>query len=85
MKAQSNSYHGYSYPAEIISHTVWLYHRFTLSFCDIEDLLAERGIVVTYETIRQWSRKFGLNYAKKLRNKQVNSVIPGMRMKCSSI
>ncbi len=54
MKTQPNPYHGYRYPAEIISHTVWLYHRFTLSFRDIEDLLAERGIVVTYETIRQW-------------------------------
>ena len=70
MKTSSNSYKGYRYPGEIISHTVWLYHRFTLSFRDIEDLLAERGIVVTYETIRQWCQKFGLNYAKNLRKKQ---------------
>ena len=70
MKTRPNSYNGYRCPAEIISHTVWLYHRFTLSFRDIEDLLAERGIIVTYETIRQWCQKFGLNYAKKLRNKQ---------------
>ena len=70
MKTQPNSYKGYRYPGEIISHTVWLYHRFTLSFRDIEDLLAERGIVVTYETIRQWCQKFGLNYAKNLRKKQ---------------
>jgi putative transposase len=63
MKTQHNSYKGYRYPGEIISHTGWLYHRFTLSFHDIEDLLAERGIVVTYETIRQWCQKFGLNYA----------------------
>jgi putative transposase len=70
MKTQPNSYKGYRYPGEIISHTVWLYHRFTLSFRDIEDLLAERGIVVTYETIRQWRQKFGLSYAKNLRKKQ---------------
>jgi len=48
----SNIYAGYRYPAQIISHAVWLYHRFTLSFRDIEELLAARGIVVTYETIR---------------------------------
>ena len=70
IKTQLNPYYGYRYPAEIISHTVWLYHRFTLSFRDIEDLLAERGIVVTDETIRQWRKKFDLNYAQKLRNKQ---------------
>jgi putative transposase len=51
MKTQPNPYYGYRYPGEIISHTVWLYHRFTLSFRDIEDLLG--GIVVTYETVRQ--------------------------------
>ena len=65
-----SQYYGYRFPPEIISHTVWLYHRFTLSFRDIDDLLAERGIFVTYETIRQWCKKFGLNYAKKLRKKQ---------------
>ncbi len=65
-----SQYHGYRFPPEIISHTVWLYHRFTLSFRDIEDLLAERSIVVTYETARQWCQKFGLDYAKKLRKRQ---------------
>lgn len=59
-------YYGHRFPPEVICHTVWLYHRFALSFRDIEDLLAERGIVITYETIRQWCKKFGLNYAKKL-------------------
>ena len=53
----SNIYAGYRYPAQIISHAVWLYHRFTLSFRDIEELLAARGIVVTYEAIRQWCEK----------------------------
>jgi putative transposase len=53
MNSQSN-YHGHRFPPEIISQAVWLYHRFTLSFRDIEDLLAERGIIVSYEAIRQW-------------------------------
>ena len=61
------SYHGYRFPPEIISHAVWLYHRFCLSFRDAEDLLAQRGITVTYETIRQWCQTFGLDYARRLR------------------
>ena len=56
---RQSSYRGYRFPPEIISHAVWLYHRFTLSFRDIEDLLAERGVIVTYESIRQWCMKFG--------------------------
>jgi len=47
----SNIYAGYRYPAQIISHAVWLYHRFTLSFRDIEELLVAKGVVVSYETI----------------------------------
>ena len=54
MTRQPPSYHGYRFPPEIISHAVWLYHRFCLSFRDAEDLLAQRGITVTYETIRHW-------------------------------
>jgi putative transposase len=46
------SYRGYRYPAEIISYAVWLYYRFSLSLRDVEELLAERGVTVTYETIR---------------------------------
>ena len=49
---------------------MWLYHRFSLSFRDVEDLLAERGITVTYETIRQWCRTFGLEYARRLRRRR---------------
>ena len=63
-------YRRHRFPIEIISHAVWLYHRFCLSFRDVEDLLAERGIVVTHETIRQWCRKFGFDYARKLRRRQ---------------
>ncbi len=61
------SYRGYRLPPEIIAHAVWVYHRFGLSFRDVEDLLAERGITVTYETIRQWCLTFGLDYARRLR------------------
>ncbi len=64
------SYRGYRFPPEIISHAVWLYHRFCLSFRDTEDLLALRGIVVSYETIRQWCRTFGPVYARTLRRRQ---------------
>ena len=48
----NNIYHGFRFPRGIISHAVWLYHRFTLSFRDVEELLASRGIEVTYESIR---------------------------------
>jgi transposase-like protein len=53
MRSQVPNYHGYRFPPEIISHAIWLYHRFGLSFRDVEDLLAQRDITVTYETIRQ--------------------------------
>ena len=67
MMSPAASYHGYRFPPEVISHAVWLYHRFCLSFRDTEDLLAQRGITVTYETIRQWCQTFGLDYARRLR------------------
>ena len=70
MKPNMRSYHGYRFPPDIISHAVWLYHRFCLSFRDVEDLLAQRGITVSYETIRQWCRKFGIEYARTLRRRQ---------------
>ena len=63
----SNIYAGYRYPAQIISHAVCLYHRFTLSFRDIEELLAARWIVVTYEAIRQWCKKYGNIYCKQIK------------------
>jgi len=56
-------YKGFRYPAAIISYVVWLHFRFSLSFRDIEELMASRGIFVTYETIRQWTLKFGQTYA----------------------
>ena len=59
MTSHVSSYHGYRFPPEIISHAVWLYHRFCLSFRDAEDLLAQRGVTVTYETIRHWCQTSG--------------------------
>lgn len=70
MSTNAPSYRGYRFPPEIISHVVWLYHRFCLSFRDVEDLLAQRGILVSYETIRQWCRKFGPEYARGLKRRQ---------------
>ena len=70
MNASKNPYSGHRYPAEIISHAVWLYFRFTLSFRDIEELLAARGIVVTYEAVRQWCLKFGQPFANAIRHRK---------------
>src|SRR3954452_5486690 len=61
------SYAGYRFPPEIIQHAVWLYLRFTLSFRDVEELLAERGIDVSHETIRRWLDVFGPMIARRLR------------------
>ena len=70
MKKPIPSYQRYRFPSEIISHAVWLYHRFCLSFREVEELLAERGVTVTYETVRQWCQKFGPDYARKLKKRQ---------------
>jgi putative transposase len=64
---QKISYSRYRFPGSIIQHAVWLYFRFPLSFRDVEDMLAERGIDVSYESVRRWSVKFGLGYARTLR------------------
>src|SRR5262245_35465992 len=63
-------YKNHRFPAEIISHAVWLYFRFCLSFRDVEELLFERGVIVTYEAIRKWCRKFGQQYANQLRHRR---------------
>ena len=70
MTSFAPSYHGYRFPPDIISYAVWLYHRFSLSFRDAEDLLAQRGVTVTYETIRQWCLTFGPAYARTLRRRR---------------
>ncbi len=63
-------YCSHRFPSEIISRAVWIYHRFTLSVRDVEDLLAERGVIVSYETIRCWCLKFGPQYAQSIRKKR---------------
>ncbi len=66
----SLSFKRHRFPLEVISHAVWLYFRFTLSLRDVEELLAERGIEVTYETIRCWTIKFGPPIAANLRRRR---------------
>lgn len=65
-----NIYKRHRFPSEIIQHAVGLYHRFNLSHRDIEDLLHERGIEVSYEAIRLWCNKFGPEYSKRLKKKR---------------
>ncbi len=68
--AAAPSYKRHRFPAEIIAHTVWLYFRFSLSFRDVEDLMAARGVVLSHETVRRWTLKFGQQYANELRRRR---------------
>ena len=70
MTSDPATYRGYRFPAEIISYAVWLYHVFSLSLRNVELILAERGITVTHESIRAWCRKFGSEFAAKLRRRR---------------
>src|SRR4051794_29897952 len=63
------SYAGCRFPAEVISHAVWLYFRFPLSLRTVEEMLAARGIIVSHETVRQWARKFGQDFANRIRRR----------------
>src|SRR5688500_18368632 len=63
----SLSYKGHRYPVEVISHCVWLYFRFPLSFREVEELMLQRGVIVSHETVRRWCLKFGQAYAHALR------------------
>ena len=69
MSVPNNQYKGHRFRPEIIQHAVWLYYRFNLSHRDIEELLASRGIVVSYESVRLWCNKFGPKYAKRLKRR----------------
>ena len=69
MNTSTNLYKRHRFPSEIIQYAVWLYHRFNMSHRDIEDLLAERGIEVSYKSIRLWCNKFGPQYARRLKRK----------------
>ena len=70
MSSSPVSYKRHRFPPQIIAHAVWLYFRFPLSLRLVEEMLLERGIVVSYETIRRWGRKFGPQYARRLRRKR---------------
>ena len=84
--AASSSYKGHRYPPEIIAHCVWLYHRFPLSFREVEEMMLARGVVVSYETIRAWCAKFGQVYANRLRRRRARPGLAtnGISMKSSS-
>jgi len=73
MKIPPSTYYGFRHPGEIISHAVWLYHRFTLSFRNVEEILVSRGVDVTYESIRQWCLRFGQAYAYRIRAKEAKA------------
>lgn len=68
-QASAPSYRRPRFAPDSIAQAVWLYRRFTLSYRDVEELLTERGVTVTYETIRQWCHKFGQGYANSLRRR----------------
>ncbi len=70
MPDPASLYRGHRFPAEVIAHAVRLYLRFALSFRDVEELLAERGVRVSYETVRRWVAKFGAQYADELRKRE---------------
>ena len=78
------SYSGYRFPPVIIQQAIWLYARFTLSFRDVEDLLAERGITVSYETVRRWVNHFGSAIATDLRNAAPSLIPHGILTRCTS-
>ena len=65
--ARPSLYKGYRHPPEIVSHGVWLYYRFAVSLRDVSELLLARGIEVSHEAVRLWTLRFGLEYARRLR------------------
>jgi putative transposase len=66
----TNPYKRHRFPPEIIGHCVWLYFRFCLSYRDVEELMAARGVLLTYEAVRYWCQKFGQAYANQLRRQR---------------
>src|SRR5215472_12160684 len=83
MQPPPDPYYRHRFPAEIISHAVWLSHVFSLSLRDVELLLAERGIVVSYETVRRWCQKFGQSFADRLRRHRPRPGTSGTWTRCS--
>ena len=84
MKSPPDPHYRHRFPAEIISHAVWLYHVFSLSLRDVELLLAERGVVVSYETVRRWCQKFGESFADRLRRRRPGQATSGTSTRYSS-
>ena len=84
MTTKPASYSRHRFPAEIISHAVWLYHVFSLSLRDLELILAERGVIVTRESIRHWCRKFGADFAGRSNDGGPGLVILGTSTRYSS-
>jgi putative transposase len=78
----AHRYRRHHFPAEIISHCVWLYFRVCLSDRDVEELMAERGVILTYEAVRYWCRTFGQAYAPQLRPRPapVNTSLTSVRI-----
>jgi len=70
MTKMLDPYRGFRFPAEIIAHAVWLYHCFSLSLREVETILAQRGIVVSYESIRAWGLRFGRAFANALKRRR---------------
>lgn len=66
---KSALYHRHRYPPEVIAYAVWLYFRFPLSLRMVEDILAQRGIIVSHQTVRKWGEKFGRQFARKIRKR----------------
>jgi putative transposase len=67
--AAKSPYAGYRFPAEVISQAVWLYFRFPLSLCMVEEVLSAHGIVVSHQTVRQWALEFGQEFADRIRRR----------------
>ena len=70
MRTTPDPYRGFRFPAELFSHAVWLYHCFSLSLREVETILAQRGIVVSYESIRAWGLRFGRSFANALKRRR---------------
>ncbi len=68
--AAANLYKRHRFPAEIISHCVWLYFRFSLSYRDVKEMMAERGVILSSETVRHWCGKFGRTSANSLKRRR---------------
>ncbi len=69
MNLSTRGYYRYRFPSEIISQSVWLYFRFSLSFRDVKEMMNERGVTATYESVREWCLKFAGAYAKRMRSR----------------